>query len=151
MRILPTAIDGVVIVEPVVHGDDRGHFLETFHARDFASAGLPVEFVQDNESLSTRHVLRGLHLQLRRPQGKLVRVVRGEIWDVADWDRSVVTNVPGQSGQPESPYYGNLLPLWDRGEYFPMAYSRARVDKEAAHKLTLKPAGQASTSSSAQR
>ena len=67
-----------------------------------------------------------------------------EIMDVANWDRSVVTNVPGQSGQPESPYYGNLLPLWDKGEYFPMVYSRARVDQEAAHKLALKPA--ASTS-----
>ena len=68
--------------------------------------------------------------------------------DVANWDRSVVTNVPGQSGQPESPYYGNLLPLWDKGEYFPMVYSRARVDQEAAHRLTLKPAA---SSSSAQR
>jgi penicillin amidase len=71
-----------------------------------------------------------------------------EIFDVADWDRSVVTQVPGQSGQPESPFYGNLLPLWDRGEYFPLAFSRARVDREAAHKLTLRPAsGQAPTSS----
>lgn len=69
-----------------------------------------------------------------------------EIMDVANWDRSVVTNVPGQSGQPESPYYGNLLPLWDRGEYFPMAYSRARVDQEAAHKLTLRPAAVSSSS-----
>jgi penicillin amidase len=68
-----------------------------------------------------------------------------EILDVADWDRSVVTNVPGQSGQPESEFYGNLLPLWDRGEYFPLAYSRARVDREAAHKLTLRP-GRSSTS-----
>jgi dTDP-4-dehydrorhamnose 3,5-epimerase len=83
MRVIPTAIDGVTIVEPVVHADARGHFLETFHARQYAAAGLPVEFVQDNESLSRQHVLRGLHLQLRRPQGKLVRVVRGEIWDVA--------------------------------------------------------------------
>jgi penicillin G amidase len=74
-----------------------------------------------------------------------------EIWDVADWDRSVMTNVPGQSGQPESPFYGNLLPLWDRGEYFPAAYSRARVDREAAHKLTLRPGGRTATSSSAQR
>ena len=74
-----------------------------------------------------------------------------EIWDVADWDRSVMTNVPGQSGQPESPYYGNLLPLWDRGEYFPAAYTRARVDREAAHKLTLRPGGRTATSSSAQR
>jgi penicillin amidase len=63
-----------------------------------------------------------------------------EILDVADWDRSVVTNVPGQSGQPESAFYGNLLPLWDKGEYFPLAYSRARVDRETAHKLTLRPA-----------
>jgi penicillin amidase len=70
-----------------------------------------------------------------------------EIMDAANWDRSVVTNVPGQSGQPESPYYGNLLPLWDKGEYFPMVFSRARVDQEAAHKLTLKPA----VSSSARR
>jgi len=71
-----------------------------------------------------------------------------EIMDVANWDRSVVTNVPGQSGQPESPYYGNLLPLWDKGEYFPMVYSRARVDQEAAHKLMLRPAA---ATSSAQR
>jgi penicillin amidase len=71
-----------------------------------------------------------------------------EIMDVANWDRSVVTNVPGQSGQPESPYYGNLLPLWDKGEYFPMVFTRARVEQEAAHKLLLKPAA---ASSSAQR
>ena len=83
MRVVGTAIDGVVIVEPVVHADSRGHFLEIFHSRHYGSAGLPMEFVQDNESLSTQHVLRGLHLQLRRPQGKLVRVVRGEVWDVA--------------------------------------------------------------------
>jgi penicillin amidase len=60
--------------------------------------------------------------------------------DVADWDRSVVTNVPGQSGQPESEFYSNLLPLWDRGEYFPMLYSRAKVDQNTAHKLTIRPA-----------
>ena len=71
MRVIPTAIDGVTIVEPAVHADARGHFLETFHARECADAGLPVEFVQDNESLSRQGVLRGLHLQLRRPQGKL--------------------------------------------------------------------------------
>jgi penicillin amidase len=62
-----------------------------------------------------------------------------EIMDTADWDRSVVTNVPGQSGQPGSPYYDNLLPLWDRGEYFPMVYSRPRVDQAAAHTLLLQP------------
>jgi penicillin G amidase len=69
-----------------------------------------------------------------------------EILDVTDWDRSVVTNVPGQSGQPESEFYGNLLPLWDRGEYFTLAYSRARVDREAARRLTLQPARSTSAS-----
>jgi penicillin amidase len=63
-----------------------------------------------------------------------------EIMDVSNWDRSIATNTPGQSAQPGSPFYGNLLPLWDKGEYFPMVYSRPRVDQEAAHKLTLKPA-----------
>jgi len=67
-----------------------------------------------------------------------------EIMDVADWDRSVVTNVPGQSGQPESPFYGNLLPFWDKGEYFPLVYTRPAVDRSAAHKLSLRPAGNTS-------
>ena len=62
-----------------------------------------------------------------------------EIMDVADWDRSVVTNVPGQSGQPESAFYGNLLPLWDRAEYFPLLYTKPRVDRDATHRLTLRP------------
>ena len=68
-----------------------------------------------------------------------------EIMDTADWDRSVVTNVPGQSGQPESEFYGNLLPLWDQGEYFPMLYSRAKVDQNMSHKLTLKPSASRSS------
>jgi len=62
-----------------------------------------------------------------------------EILDVADWDRSIVTNVPGQSGQPESPFYGNLLPLWASDTYFPLVFGRTRVNEEAAHKMTLKP------------
>ena len=61
-----------------------------------------------------------------------------EIMDVANWDRSIVTNVPGQSAQPESPFFGNLLKLWAGDEYFPMVYSRARVDAAAAHKLVLR-------------
>ena len=68
-----------------------------------------------------------------------------EIMDTADWDRSVVTNVPGQSGQPESEFYGNLLPLWDKGEYFPMLYSRAKVDQNVSHKLTVRPGANHST------
>jgi penicillin amidase len=62
-----------------------------------------------------------------------------EIIDVADWDRSLTVNTPGQSGQPESPYYGNLLPIWANDEYFQMAFSRKAVDDAAAHRLTLKP------------
>ena len=62
-----------------------------------------------------------------------------EILDVADWDRSIVTNVPGQSAQPESPFYRNLLPLWTDDTYFPLVYSRPRVDREAAHTLKLSP------------
>ncbi len=83
MRFLRTDLPGVLIVEPVVHRDARGFFLESFHAGKFAEAGIDVHFVQDNQSSSVRNTLRGLHLQLRNPQGKLVRVIEGEIWDVA--------------------------------------------------------------------
>ncbi|GIW42784.1 MAG: dTDP-4-dehydrorhamnose 3,5-epimerase [Candidatus Binatia bacterium] len=83
MRVVQTELPGVVVIEPEVHRDERGFFLETFHARRYAAHGLPDAFVQDNHSRSVRGTLRGLHAQLRRPQGKLVRVVAGEIWDVA--------------------------------------------------------------------
>ena len=78
-----TRLDGVTLVVPTVHGDDRGFFMETFHAGDFAAAGLPEHFVQDNHSRSSRGVLRGLHYQYPRWQGKLVRCLAGEIFDVA--------------------------------------------------------------------
>jgi len=80
---IETALPGVCILEPVVHGDHRGFFLEMYHERAFAAVGIHHRFVQDNYSRSTRHVLRGLHYQLGRPQAKLVRVVRGEVYDVA--------------------------------------------------------------------
>lgn len=83
MRVTPTELPGVLLIEPVVHRDTRGFFLETFHAGRYAAAGLPTVFVQDNHSSSVQHTLRGLHLQLRKPQGKLISVVEGEIWDVA--------------------------------------------------------------------
>lgn len=83
MRVVQTDLPGVLIVEPDVHRDARGFFLETFHAAKFASAGLDVTFVQDNHSSSVQYTLRGLHAQRTKPQGKLVRVVEGEIWDVA--------------------------------------------------------------------
>ena len=83
MRFSETAVQGVILVEPDVHRDPRGYFLETFHAGKYKAAGIPEVFLQDNESVSARNTLRGLHLQMRKPQGKLVRVVEGEIWDVA--------------------------------------------------------------------
>jgi len=78
-----TRLDGVVIVTPKVFGDDRGFFMETYNVTDFVGAGIPESFVQDNHSRSSRGVLRGLHYQYPNWQGKLVRVLRGEIFDVA--------------------------------------------------------------------
>ena len=83
MRVLNTDLPGVLLVEPDVFRDARGYFLETFHERKYREAGIPYAFVQDNQSRSTRGALRGLHAQLRRPQGKLIRAVQGEIFDVA--------------------------------------------------------------------
>jgi len=83
MKFLPGKLEGVVIIEPDVYQDDRGFFLESYHARKYTEGGLPVMFVQDNHSRSRRKTLRGLHTQLNRLQGKLVRVTRGEIFDVA--------------------------------------------------------------------
>ncbi len=83
MKFLSTALPGVVVVEPQVHRDARGFFLETWHARRYAEGGIPATFVQDNHSRSRSRTLRGLHAQRHRPQGKLVRVVLGEIYDVA--------------------------------------------------------------------
>jgi dTDP-4-dehydrorhamnose 3,5-epimerase len=83
MKIEKTQIPAVVVLEPKVFGDDRGFFLESYNQRSFAEIGLEQLFVQDNHGHSTRNVLRGLHYQLGQPQGKLVRVVSGAIWDVA--------------------------------------------------------------------
>ena len=78
-----TSIEGVYIIEPAVFGDERGYFLETYNKQDFHNAGLTMDFVQDNESKSTKGVLRGLHFQTKHTQGKLVRVISGEVFDVA--------------------------------------------------------------------
>ena len=83
MRVTPLEHPEVLLIEPAVFADARGFFMETFHADKFASQGLPTCFVQDNHSRSVRGVLRGLHYQLHHPQGKLVRVVSGEVFDVA--------------------------------------------------------------------
>jgi dTDP-4-dehydrorhamnose 3,5-epimerase len=92
LRFHETDLPGVIRVEPQVFRDARGFFLETFHADKYAAAGIPTTFLQDNHSSSVKDTLRGLHLQWRKPQGKLVRVVRGEIWDVAvDLRRNLAT------------------------------------------------------------
>jgi dTDP-4-dehydrorhamnose 3,5-epimerase len=83
MQIVDTPLRDVKLVRPTKHGDDRGWFSEVFNSKSFAAAGLPAQFVQDNQSFSRRGVLRGLHYQLGEPQGKLVRVLSGHIWDVA--------------------------------------------------------------------
>lgn len=83
MKRIETDLPGVLLLEPTVHGDRRGFFMEAYNARTFAGLGVPHVFVQDNHSLSRRGVLRGLHYQLGRPQAKLVRVIRGEVYDVA--------------------------------------------------------------------
>lgn len=83
MRFLTTELPGVILVEPDVHGDSRGFFLETYHERKYREGGITPRFVQDNHSRSVARTLRGLHAQLRQPQGKLVRALEGEIFDVA--------------------------------------------------------------------
>jgi dTDP-4-dehydrorhamnose 3,5-epimerase len=84
MRVVPTALPGVLVIEPVVHRDPRGFLLETYHAEKYRAAGIGASFVQDNHSRSAARTLRGLHAQVgARPQGKLVRVLQGEIFDVA--------------------------------------------------------------------
>jgi dTDP-4-dehydrorhamnose 3,5-epimerase len=84
MKAIPTSIPGVLIIEPKVFGDSRGFFFESFNQKNFCQAiGIDVDFVQDNHSRSVKGVLRGLHYQVHQPQGKLVRVVRGAVFDVA--------------------------------------------------------------------
>jgi len=83
MKYIPTQISDVLIIEPRVSGDERGFFMETYRTSAFAQAGIQASFVQDNHSGSRRGVLRGLHYQIKQPQGKLVRVVVGEVFDVA--------------------------------------------------------------------
>lgn len=97
MRVLQTALPGVVIIEPTVFQDERGFFLETWHFGKYAEAGVEVTFLQDNHSRSRKDTLRGLHFQRTKPQGKLVRAIEGEIFDVAaDVD-------------PASPRYGQWV------------------------------------------
>ena len=83
IQVTKCPIEGLYIIEPAVHGDSRGYFVETYNQRDMQQAGLDMVFVQDNQSMSVKGVLRGLHFQKQYPQGKLVRVIKGRVFDVA--------------------------------------------------------------------
>lgn len=83
IQVTKCPIEGLYIIEPTVYGDKRGYFMETYNQRDMEEAGLNMVFVQDNQSMSVKNVLRGLHFQKQYPQGKLVRVIRGRVFDVA--------------------------------------------------------------------
>lgn len=110
MHVTPTKLPDVLLIHPEVNSDDRGFFIETWHRRRFAESGIDCDFVQDNYSRSVRGTLRGLHYQIRKPQGKLVRVTVGEIFDVAvDLRRSSPT-----FGQWVGEYLSaeNKLMLW---------------------------------------
>jgi dTDP-4-dehydrorhamnose 3,5-epimerase len=129
IRKIPTSLPGVVILEPRVFGDERGFFLESYNEKVFAELGIGERFVQDNHSRSRKNVLRGLHYQIKQPQGKLVRVVEGEILDVAvDVRRSSPTfggwEAVRLSGQ-------NQRMLW-----IPAGFAHGfRVSSETAHVL----------------
>ena len=83
IQVTKCPIEGLYIIEPKVHGDSRGYFMETYNQNDMKEAGLNMVFVQDNQSMSVKGVLRGLHYQINYPQGKLVRVIKGRVFDVA--------------------------------------------------------------------
>ena len=83
IKVTQCPIAGLYVIEPTVHGDSRGYFMETYSQRDMEEAGLNMKFVQDNQSMSVKGVLRGLHFQKQYPQGKLVRVIKGRVFDVA--------------------------------------------------------------------
>lgn len=110
IKAIKTQIEGLVIVEPTVFGDERGYFIETYNQEEFHNAGLCMTFVQDNESKSKKGVLRGLHLQTKYPQGKLVRVLSGTVFDV------------GVDLRKDSPTYGQYESVILSGENKRMFY-----------------------------
>lgn len=103
-------IEGLKVITPQVHGDARGYFMETYNYNDFKEAGIDVEFVQDNQSASKKGVLRGLHFQINHPQDKLVRVIKGEVYDVA------VDMRPGS--ETYGKWYGVLLSEENKKQFF---------------------------------
>jgi dTDP-4-dehydrorhamnose 3,5-epimerase len=110
MKFIPTDLPGVIIIEPQVYRDERGFFLETYNQKSYQAGGVEAVFVQDNHSRSQRGTVRGLHAQTRQPQGKLVRVIEGEIFDVA---------VDVRRG---SPTFGQWVGVWLSAENFKQIY-----------------------------
>ena len=110
IKVTTCEIEGMYVVEPAVFGDDRGYFMETYNQRDMEEAGLNMAFVQDNQSMSKQGVLRGLHYQINHPQGKLVRVIRGEVFDVG---------VDLRAGSPTyGKWHGELLSAENKKQFF---------------------------------
>lgn len=110
IKVTACEIEGMFVIEPAVFGDDRGYFMETYNQRDMEAAGLNMVFVQDNQSMSRQGVLRGLHYQINHPQGKLVRVIRGEVFDVG------VDLRPGSSAYGK--WHGELLSAENKKQFY---------------------------------
>ncbi|MCL2866885.1 MAG: dTDP-4-dehydrorhamnose 3,5-epimerase [Clostridia bacterium] len=131
IKTTPTPLAGLVIVETAVYRDARGYFTETYNLKDFSDAGLPMVFVQDNQSYSVRGVLRGLHFQKNHSQGKLVRVLRGEVFDV------------GVDLRPESPTYKQWFSVTLTGDnkkqlYLPEGFAHGFVALSETAELSYK-------------
>jgi len=110
IKVTTTDIEGLYIIEPTVHGDSRGYFMETYNQNDMRENGLDMVFVQDNQSKSIKGVLRGLHFQINYPQGKLVRVIKGEVFDVA---------VDMREGSPtKGKWFGVLLSAENNKQFY---------------------------------
>ena len=110
IKVTPCPIEGLYVIEPTVFKDERGYFVETYNQNDFREAGLNMVFVQDNQSMSVKGVLRGLHFQINYPQDKLVRAIRGEVFDVA------VDLRPGSKTYGQ--WYGVLLSEENKKQFF---------------------------------
>ena len=127
-KFIKTSIKDVYIIEPTIFGDERGYFMETYHAQEFKDAGLDLNFVQDNQSKSIKGVLRGLHFQNRNPQGKLVRVIKGEVFDVAvdlrknsptfgKWEGTILSNENKKQFYVPEGFAHGFLVLSDEAEF----------------------------------
>lgn len=133
IKVTKCDIEGLLIIEPKVFYDDRGYFMETYNQNDFKEEGLDMIFVQDNQSMSTKGVLRGLHFQKEYPQGKLVRVIKGEVFDVAVDIR--------KSSKTFGKYFGLILSAENKKQfYIPKGFAHGFLvlsdEAEFAYKCT---------------